>query len=111
MGSKYTAVAPQTVQILFQAPSWPAEQIGVVTSQGAQLASDASVYQELQHKRKMPVVIELKICAEQDDSLGVILPEEALNRLGLHEGDSALLTEAPGGGYLLLPPPLEPREV
>src|SRR5437868_15323078 len=50
MGTKYAAVAPQTVQILFQAPSWPAEQIGIVTSQGAQLASDASVYQELQHQ-------------------------------------------------------------
>ena len=50
MGAKYTALAPQSVQLLFQAPSWPAEQIGIVTSQGAQVASDATVYQELQHQ-------------------------------------------------------------
>jgi hypothetical protein len=50
IGTKYAAVAPQSVQILFQAPSWPAEQIGIVTSQGAQLASDAAVYHELQHQ-------------------------------------------------------------
>jgi hypothetical protein len=50
MGTKYPAVAPQSVQLLFQAPSWPAEQIGIVTSQGAQIASDATVYQELQHQ-------------------------------------------------------------
>ena len=49
-GTKYAAVAPQTVQILFQVPSWPAEQMGIVTSQGAQLASDATVYKELQHQ-------------------------------------------------------------
>jgi hypothetical protein len=33
---------------LFQTPEWPYEQIGIVTSQGAQLASDATVYKELQ---------------------------------------------------------------
>ena len=48
MGSKYPAVAPGSVQILFQTPEWPYEQIGIVTSQGAQLASDATVYEELQ---------------------------------------------------------------
>jgi hypothetical protein len=37
-----------TVQILFQPPAWPYEQIGIVTSQGAQVASDATVYSELQ---------------------------------------------------------------
>jgi hypothetical protein len=50
MGTKYPAVSPQSVQLLFQPPSWPAEQIGIVTSQGAQIASDATVYQELQHQ-------------------------------------------------------------
>ena len=48
MGNKYVAVAPATVQILFQPPLWPTEQIGIVSSQGAQLASDATVYHELQ---------------------------------------------------------------
>jgi hypothetical protein len=48
MGNKYAAVAGETVQILFQPPLWPAEQIGIVSSQGAQLASDATVYHELQ---------------------------------------------------------------
>ena len=48
MGNKYAAVAGETVQILFQLPLWPAEQIGIVSSQGAQLASDATVYHELQ---------------------------------------------------------------
>jgi hypothetical protein len=50
METKYPAVSPQSVQLLFQPPSWPAEQIGIVTSQGAQIASDATVYQELQHQ-------------------------------------------------------------
>jgi hypothetical protein len=48
MGTKYAAVAPQSVQLLFQSPSWPTTQIGIVTSQGAQLASDATTYAELQ---------------------------------------------------------------
>jgi len=48
MGSTYAAVAPTTVQILFQSPSWPYNQIGIVSSQGAQVASDATVYKELQ---------------------------------------------------------------
>ena len=47
-GAKYVAVAPQGVEILFQAPNWPCQQIGIVTSQGAQLASDATTYSELQ---------------------------------------------------------------
>lgn len=48
MGANYAAVAPQSVQILFQAPAWPANQIGIVSSLGAQVASDATVYKELQ---------------------------------------------------------------
>jgi hypothetical protein len=48
MGNRYAAVGSESVQILFQYPSWPAEQIGIVSSQGAQLASDATVYHELQ---------------------------------------------------------------
>jgi hypothetical protein len=46
--NKYAAVAAETVQILFQPPPWPVEQIGIVSSQGAQVASDATVYHELQ---------------------------------------------------------------
>jgi hypothetical protein len=48
-GVQYAAVAPQAVEIL-QAPAWPARQIGIVTSQGAQLASDATTYAELQNQ-------------------------------------------------------------
>ena len=48
MGNKYAAVTSGSVQILFQASAWPAEQIGIVSSQGAQLASGATVYHELQ---------------------------------------------------------------
>jgi hypothetical protein len=32
----------------FAPPPWKAQQVGIVTSQGAQLASDATVYKELQ---------------------------------------------------------------
>jgi hypothetical protein len=47
-GVQYAAVAPQAVEILFQAPAWSARQIGILASQGAQLASDATTYAELQ---------------------------------------------------------------
>jgi hypothetical protein len=48
MGKTYVPVRADTVQILFQAPAWQYEQIGIVSSQGAQVASDATVYKELQ---------------------------------------------------------------
>ena len=50
MGNRYAAVNPQSVQILFQPPPWRYEQIGTVTCLGAQAASDASVYRELQRQ-------------------------------------------------------------
>ena len=35
MGNKYAAVARETVQILFQPPLWPAEQIGILEAGSA----------------------------------------------------------------------------
>jgi antitoxin component of MazEF toxin-antitoxin module len=35
-----------------------------------------------------------------DDSVGVILPEEMLAQLGVAEGDELVLSEEPGGIYL-----------
>lgn len=46
--NRYAAVPQEKVQILFQPPAWPYEQLGIVTSHGAQVASDATVYAELQ---------------------------------------------------------------
>ena len=37
------------------------------------------------------------------DSLGVLLPEEAISRLNVREGTALYLIEAPEGGYRLLP--------
>lgn len=37
------------------------------------------------------------------NSVGAILPKEALGRLGLEAGDSMFLTESPDGGYRLTP--------
>ncbi len=37
------------------------------------------------------------------DSLGVVLPKEVLARLDTREGQRLHLTEAPDGGYRLLP--------
>ncbi len=37
------------------------------------------------------------------DSLGVVLPEEAIARLNVGDGDRLVLTEAPEGGYRLTP--------
>jgi hypothetical protein len=50
MGNRYAPVAVEKVQILFQPPPWQSEQIGIVTSLGAQVASDATVYEELQRQ-------------------------------------------------------------
>lgn len=36
-------------------------------------------------------------------SSGVILSDEAMKRLGVKNGDTLYLTEAPGGGYRLTP--------
>lgn len=37
------------------------------------------------------------------NSLGVVLPKEAIARLSVSEGDRLVLIEAPEGGYLLTP--------
>lgn len=37
------------------------------------------------------------------NSLGVVLPKEALGRLHLEDGDRVFLTETPDGGYRLTP--------
>lgn len=37
------------------------------------------------------------------NSLGIVLPKEALSRLKVEEGESLYLTESPDGGYRLTP--------
>jgi putative addiction module antidote len=37
------------------------------------------------------------------NSLGVVLPREAIHRLHVQEGDLVFLTETPDGGYKLTP--------
>ncbi len=37
------------------------------------------------------------------DSLGVVLPEEAIARLNVGDGDRLVLTETPEGGYRRMP--------
>jgi putative addiction module antidote len=44
------------------------------------------------------MAIELKV-RKVGNSLGVVLPKEALAHLEVEEGQSVYLTEAPGGGY------------
>ncbi len=46
-------------------------------------------------------MINLKIC-KIDDALGVVLPQQTLDRLHLHDGDQLYLTETPDG-YRLTP--------
>lgn len=46
--------------------------------------------------------LELKL-RKIGNSVGVVLPKEALARLESSEGDKLLLTEAPGGGFRLTP--------
>ena len=47
-------------------------------------------------------MIELKL-RKLGNSLGVVLPKEALARLNVREGELIYLTEAPDGGYRLTP--------
>jgi putative addiction module antidote len=37
------------------------------------------------------------------NSLGMVLPKEAVARMNVREGDTIYLTEAPGGGFRLTP--------
>ena len=54
------------------------------------------------------MVLELKL-RKVGNSVGVILPKEALARLNVQEGDTVTLTEAPEGG-LRMPPATAGRE-
>jgi len=47
-------------------------------------------------------MIELKV-RKIGNSLGVVLPKEAVNRLNADEGDRLYLVETPDGGYRLTP--------
>ena len=48
------------------------------------------------------MVLELKL-RKVGNSVGVILPKEALARLNAQEGDTVTLTEAPEGGLRMTP--------
>ena len=48
------------------------------------------------------MVLELKL-RKVGNSVGVILPKEALARLNVQEGDTVTLTEAPEGGLRMTP--------
>ena len=47
-------------------------------------------------------MVELKV-RKIDNSLGVVLPKEAVRRLGADEGDRLFLIEGPNGAYQLTP--------
>jgi putative addiction module antidote len=47
-------------------------------------------------------MIELKL-RKFGNSLGVVLPKEAITRLNIGDGERLYLTEAPEGGYRLTP--------
>jgi putative addiction module antidote len=47
-------------------------------------------------------MMELKL-RKFGNSLGVVLPKEAVSRLNIVEGERLYLTEAPEGGYRLTP--------
>lgn len=47
-------------------------------------------------------MVELKV-RKIGNSLGVVLPKEAISRLGADEGDRLFLIEASGGAYQLTP--------
>jgi putative addiction module antidote len=46
------------------------------------------------------VTLQLKIC-KVGESLGVALPDQVVANLQAREGDTLVLTEAPGGGFHL----------
>lgn len=48
------------------------------------------------------MIIETKL-RKIGNSLGVVLPKEALGRLNVQEGDLLAFTDAPGGGFLVTP--------
>lgn len=48
------------------------------------------------------MVFELKLC-KIGESVGLVLPQEALAHLNAGDGDSVVLTEAPDGSFTLAP--------
>jgi putative addiction module antidote len=46
------------------------------------------------------MVLELKL-RKVGNSVGVVIPKEALGRLNVHEGDTVVLTETTDGGFRL----------
>ena len=48
------------------------------------------------------MTIELKV-RKVGNSLGVVLPKEALTRLNAEEGDTLVFSEAPDGGFRVTP--------
>jgi putative addiction module antidote len=48
------------------------------------------------------MVLELKL-RKIGNSIGVVLPKEALARLNAQEGDAIVLTDAPDGGFRVTP--------
>jgi putative addiction module antidote len=48
------------------------------------------------------MVLELKL-RKVGNSIGVVLPKEALARLNAQEGDAIVLTDAPDGGFRVTP--------
>lgn len=48
----------------------------------------------------MTIILDLKI-RKMGNSLGVVLPKEAISRLQVKDGDRVFLTETPEGGYRL----------
>jgi hypothetical protein len=48
------------------------------------------------------LMVVLKVC-KFGNSLGVVLPQEVIARLNRKQGEAVFLTEAPDGGYRLVP--------
>lgn len=89
-GNRYAAVNPQSVEILFQAPSWRYEQIGIVTCLGAQAASDASVYRELQRQAAGLGADAVLVISSQPATQGGFAAYNALTGYGFASGPSVI---------------------
>jgi len=90
MGQRYAAVNPQSVEILFQAPSWRYEQIGIVTCLGAQAASDASVYRELQRQAAGLGADAVLVISSQPATQGEFAAYNAWTGYGFASGPSVI---------------------
>jgi hypothetical protein len=90
MGNRYAAVNPQSVQILFQPPPWRYEQIGIVTCLGAQAASDASVYRELQRQAAGLAADAVLVISSQPAIQGGFATYDAWTGYGFAAGPSVI---------------------